>query len=98
MDCISSKSISTLSNRGILAALAQTRKPACISSTFSATVFMATDLPPMLAPVMTVAPRSSEMDTGTKLRPCSLSRSQSSGFTMSVSSSSPSVISGITPP
>ena len=98
MDCRSSNSIFTLENSGIRAFFAQTRKPACSSSTFSATVFMATDLPPMLAPVMTVAPGSSRMDTGTKDRPFCSSRSHSSGLTMSVSSRSRSVSSGRTPP
>jgi len=52
----------------------------------------------MLAPVMTVAPCSSRMDTGTKDRPFCSSRSHSSGLIISVSSNSVSVISGRTPP
>ena len=51
-----------------------------------------------IAQVMTVAPRSSAMDTGTKALPCSASRSTNSGFTISSSTSSPSVIWGSTPP
>ena len=98
MDCKSSNSIFTLQNRGMRACLAHTRNPACKSSTFRATVFMATDLPPMLAPVITAAPRSREMDTGTKERPCSRKRSHSSGLIISVSSRAVSVISGRTPP
>ena len=98
MDCRSSNSIFTLENSGIRARRAQTRNPACSSSTFSATVFMATDFPPMLAPVITVAPGVSVMDTGTNRLPCSSSRSQISGLIMSSSSRSFSVSSGRTPP
>ncbi len=67
-------------------------------STFSASVFSATVLPPMFAPVMTAAPRPSAMDTGTKRPPCSATEAQMAGFVICSKTISPSRISGVTAP
>ena len=61
-------------------------------------VLSATLFPPMLAPVMTVAPFSRVMDTGVKVFPLPSTASAIWGLTMSVISRVFSVKTGMVPP
>ena len=76
----------TLSKRGVEKPPAKAKKPVCVSSRLRVRLFMDTLLPPMLAPVMTVAPRSRVMDTEVKAVPRSFRWSATSGCTMSTAS------------
>ena len=72
--------------------------PVSIALRRGATVITGANMGGKSVAMKTVAPRLRAMDTGTKALPFSASRSTSSGFTMSTSSSSPSVIWGRMPP